>query len=311
MTFLATKVLRALLSLFLCLMIVFVALRASGDVATILLPEDASAEAIEAMRARWGLDRPIWEQFLRYIGNLLQGDFGMSMRNGWPVADLIAARIPKTLVLGTSALIFALMIGIPLGIVAALYHGGPTDRAVIAGAVVGYSLPNMFLGILLILIFAMQLRLLPSSGSDSLGHLILPAITLGTSIAGIVARFTRAAMLDNLQQPYMRATLARGLPWRHAVLREAFPNAAIPVLTVLGFIVGGLIGGAVVTETLFAWPGLGQLLVIAVAARDLPVVQAIILLTALSMVTTNLTVDLLYGVLDPRVRHGVRGSGLP
>ena len=304
MTFLAGKVLRALVSLVLCLVIVFVALRASGDVATILLPEQASAQAIEAMRARWGLDRPIWEQFWRYVANLLQGDFGLSMRNGWPVAELIAARIPKTLALGTSALVFALAIGIPLGVVAALHHGRPADRLVIAGAVVGYALPNIFLGILLILIFAMQLRVLPSAGSDSPAHLILPALTLGTSIAGVIARFTRAAMLDTLYQPYMRATLARGLPWRRAVLREALPNAAIPILTVLGFIVGGLIGGAVVTETLFAWPGLGQLLVIAVAARDLPVVQALILLTALSMVTTNLAVDLLYGALDPRVRQG-------
>ena len=304
MTFLATKVFRAFFSLFVCLAIVFVALRASGDVATILLPEEASLQAIEAMRQRWGLDRPIWEQFVLYVGNLFQGDFGVSMRNGWPVADLIAARIPKTLALGSSALVFALAIGVPLGIVAALHHGGPTDRMVIAGAVVGYSLPNIFLGIVLILVFAMQLRYLPSSGSDSFAHLILPAVTLGTSIAGVIARFTRAAMLDTLHQPYMRATLARGLPWRRAVLREALPNAAIPILTVLGFIVGGLIGGAVVTETLFAWPGLGQLLVIAVGARDLAVVQAIILLTALSMVTTNLTVDLLYGVLDPRVRQG-------
>ena len=304
MTFLATKVFRAFFSLFVCLAIVFVALRASGDVATILLPEEASLQAIEAMRQRWGLDRPIWEQFVLYVGNLFQGDFGVSMRNGWPVADLIAARIPKTLALGSSALVFALAIGVPLGIVAALHHGSPTDRMVIAGAVVGYSLPNIFLGIVLILVFAMQLRYLPSSGSDSFAHLILPAVTLGTSIAGVIARFTRAAMLDTLHQPYMRATLARGLPWRRAVLREALPNAAIPILTVLGFIVGGLIGGAVVTETLFAWPGLGQLLVIAVGARDLAVVQAIILLTALSMVTTNLTVDLLYGVLDPRVRQG-------
>ena len=310
MTFLATKLVRALFSLFLCLAIVFVALRLSGDVATILLPEEASPRAIEAMRVRWGLDRPIWEQFLRYGANLLQGEFGHSMRNGWPVAELIAARIPKTLALGSSALAFALLIGIPLGILAALHHGGPTDRAVIAGAVVGYSLPNIFLGIVLILIFAMQLRVLPSSGSDSLAHLVLPALTLGTSIAGVIARFTRAAMLDTLHQPYMRATLARGLPWRRAVLREALPNAAIPILTVLGFIIGGLIGGAVVTETLFAWPGLGQLLVIAVSARDLPVVQAIILLTALSMVATNLTVDLLYGVLDPRVRQGRTAGGV-
>ena len=308
MIYALTRIARAALAMFLSVAIVFFALQSAGDIATIMLPEDATEATIEAMRQRWGLDLPLWQQFLAYGFNVLSGDFGVSMRNGLPVADIIAARIPATLALGSSALLFAIAIGVPLGVLAAMNQGKALDRGIIAGAVVGYALPNVFLGIVLILVFAMNLRWLPSSGAGSFAHLVLPAFTLGTSLAGIIARFTRAAMVETLRQPFMDAAIARGMSWRAAVWREALPNAAIPIITTLGFIVGGLIGGAIVVETLFAWPGLGQLLAIAVAARDLTVVQAIVLLTALSMVTTNLCVDLLYGVLDPRVRLGNTGG---
>lgn len=304
MRYALTRVSRAALALFLSVVVVFLALRSAGDTAVILLPEDATEAAIEATRQKWGLDQPLWRQFLVYGANVLSGDLGVSMRNGVPVADLVMARVPATLALGCSALLLAIALGVPLGVFAAMKQGTAIDRTIIASAVVGYALPNIFLGIVLILVFAMNLRWLPSSGAESLAHLILPAFTLGTSIAGIIARFTRAAMVETLCRPYIDAAVARGMNWHAVVWREALPNAAIPIVTTLGFIVGGLIGGSVVVETLFAWPGLGQLLGIAVAARDLTVVQAIVLLTALSMVTTNLCVDLLYGVLDPRVRLG-------
>lgn len=308
MPYVLTRIARAALAAALSVTIVFFALRSAGDVAAMLVPVDATAAAVEAIRAKWQLDAPLWRQFLTYTANVFGGDLGISMRNGTPVADLIAARIPVTLMLGCSALLFALLIGVPLGVMAAIRQGQALDRAIIATAVVGYALPNIFLGIVLILIFAMNLRWLPSAGAEGPAHLVMPALTLGTSMAGVVARFTRAAMTEALRQPYMGAAMARGMSRTEAVWYEALPNAAIPVVTALGFIVGGLIGGAVVVETLFAWPGLGQLLAIAVAARDLPVVQAIVLLTALSMVTTNLIVDLLYAVLDPRVRLGASGG---
>jgi peptide/nickel transport system permease protein len=218
------------------------------------------------------------------------------------VTEIIAERVPWTVLLGLSAYAVAILVGVPAGIVAALRRGTALDRLVMGFAVFGFALPNFFLGILLILLFSLTLQWLPSSGTGSILHLLMPAATLGVYTAGTLARFTRSAMLEVLDKPYMRAAAAKGAPPLYRVLRHALPNAAIPIVTVIGLNLGALVGGAVVVETVFAWPGIGRLLVTAVTSRDLAVVQALVLLVAVTMVAANLAVDLLYGLLDPRIR---------
>jgi len=228
------------------------------------------------------------------------------MRDGRAAIELVAERIPATLVLTLPALLLKLGIGIPAGILAALHRGSMIDRAVMAAAVAGFTVPSFVLGLVLVLIFAVQLGWLPSGGQDSWRHAILPIITLGIGGAAVLARFTRSAMLEVLGQPYVRTASAKGLAWRAVVARHALPNAAIPTVTIVGFMVGTLIAGAVVVESVFSWPGVGRLLVVAVANRDLAVVQCILLLVAATMVASNLAVDFLYGFLDPRLRTGTQ-----
>lgn len=300
--FFLTKLLRAALTLLFAVSFVFVILRLSGDPTDILLPDDASSETIAHYRAAWGLDRPLHEQYLRYVWSVAQGDFGVSLRDQRDALQVVLERVPATLELGIAALAFAVLVGVPLGIYAALRRNTAADRLTMGFAVLGYAMPNFFLGILLILLFTMTLQWLPSSGSSSLWHMIMPVVTLGTAAAGTLARFARSAMLEVLSQSYMRTAKAKGASRLRRIAWHAVPNAAIPIVTVLGFKIGGLISGALVTETVFAWPGIGRLLVTAVSSRDLPVVQAVILLVAFTMVATNLIVDVLYGWLDPRVR---------
>lgn len=300
--FLSAKLLRALVTLWLAVTFVFVVLRVSGDPVLTILPDDSTRETIDIYRRMWGLDLPIWQQYFVYFENIFRGTLGRSFLDGADAVTLVLEHVPKTLMLTGVAFALMLSLGVPAGVWAALHRNKATDRVVMAFAVSGYSVPNFFLGIILILIFSVQFRILPSGGSDGLLNIIMPAVTMGTSGAGVLARFTRSSMLEVLGQPYVRAAMAKGLPWHQAVRRHALPNAAIPTITVIGFMVGGLIGGALITETVFAWPGIGRLLVNAVALRDLAVVQVIILMVALSMVIANLTVDLLYGWLDPRVR---------
>jgi len=219
-----------------------------------------------------------------------------------PVLTVIAEAVPATLQLGLTALVVSIAIGIPLGIIAALNRNKPVDRFVMTFAVFGFSIPNFFLGILLILLFSLWLRVLPSSGMGTAWHLVMPAITLGTAAAGSLARFTRSAMLEVLNKLYMRTAAAKGVPRRRRIAWHAMPNAAIPVVTVLGFRLGDLIAGSIITETVFAWPGVGRLLVTSVSGRDLAMVQGILLMTAFTMVIANLLVDLTYGWIDPRVR---------
>lgn len=307
--FILTKLARALLTLWLVVTFVFIMLRSAGDPLRTLLPEDTPPEVVETYRQRWGLDAPLHIQYVRYLGSVLEGDFGRSFRDGREAMTVVMERVPATLQLGLAGLLVSLMVGLPLGIVAALSRGQLADRVVIAFAVLGHSLPSFFSGILLILTFSLWLRWLPSSGSTTPLHLVMPALTLGLWNAATLARFTRTAMLDVLSQPFMRTARANGLPSTWRTLRYALPNAAIPIVTVLGLIVGHLLSGAVIVETVFAWPGLGRLTVTAVAAREAAIVQTIVLLTALTMVSANLTVDVLYGWLDPRTRD-VSGGGL-
>lgn len=305
--FAAGKLLRAAVTLFLVVTFVFVVLRLTGDPTDQLLPDDTPQEVVDYYRALWGLDRPIWEQYLRYVAAAAEGDFGISFRNRLPAADVIMQRVPKTLELGSLSFALALAIGIPLGVFAAVRRDSWIDRLAMSFAVFGFSMPNFFFGILLILLFALNLRLLPSSGYGTFAHMIMPAFTLATAFAGAIARFTRSAMLDVLSTDYVRTAKAEGATQRRRVLAHALPNAAIPIVTIVGFSLGGLIGGAVVTENVFAWPGVGRLLTTSVADRDLAVVQGIVMLVAFTMVLANLVVDLAYGWLDPRIRVGAGG----
>ena len=303
------KFLRAVFTLWLVVTFVFFILRITGDPAQQLLPDDVGPEVLDYYRAAWGLDRPLWEQYLLYFEAALQGDFGVSFRNSQPALDLIWQRVPKTVELGLATFLTAILIGIPLGVLAAIWRDSWIDRLTMSFAVFGFSMPNFFLGILLILLFALNLRVLPSSGYGTWEHMVMPVFTLATAFAGAIARFTRSAMLEVLSRDYMRTAEAEGASLSRRVWLHAFPNAAIPIVTIIGFSLGGMIGGAVVTENVFAWPGVGRLLTSSVADRDLAVVQGIVVMIAITMVTANLLVDLAYGWLDPRVRVGARERG--
>ena len=300
---------RAALTVALVVTFAFVVLRLSGDPALIIMSADAPPEAIAAFRKAWGLDDPIWLQYLRYFTAIGQGELGQSMRDGRPAIQLVAERIPATLMLTLPALAMKLCIGVPAGVQAALHRDSWIDRAVMLTAIAGFTVPSFVLGLVLVLVFSVQLGWLPSGGQDSWRHAILPVITLGVGGAAILARFTRSAMLEVLGQPYIRTASAKGVPWPAVVRGHALPNAAVPTVTIVGFMVGSLIAGAVVVESVFSWPGVGRLLVVAVSNRDLAVVQCILLLVALTMVTSNLVVDLLYGLLDPRLRSGEGRTG--
>ena len=300
--FVAGKILRAVLTITLVVTFAFVVLRLSGDPALLIMGAEAPPDAIAAFRAAWGLDEPLWRQYLSYFGAIVNGDLGMSMRDRRPALDLVLERLPDTLRLMLPALAVKIVIGVPAGIWAALHRDSAVDRGTMALSVLGYSIPNFVLGLILVLLFAVNLRWLPSGGAETWRHAILPVVVLGTAGAGILARFTRSAMLEILGQPYIRTATAKGVPWFRVVNWHALPNAAIPTVTVIGFMIGSLMAGAVVTESVFSWPGVGRQLVVAVANRDVAVVQVILLFVAASMVTSNLAVDFLYGWLDPRVR---------
>ena len=299
----AIRIGRAMITIALVVTFAFVVLRLSGDPALIIMGPEAPPEVIAAFRKAWGLDDPIWMQYFDYFGAIAKGELGRSMRDGRPAIDLVLERVPATLALTIPALLLKLAIGIPGGIFAALHRGSLIDRAVMIGAVAGFTVPSFVLGLVLVLIFAVQLGWLPSGGQETWRHAILPIATLGIGGAAVLARFTRSAMLEVLGQPYIRTASAKGVSWRAVVLSHALPNAAIPTVTIIGFMVGTLIAGAVVVESVFSWPGVGRLLVVAVANRDLAVVQCILLLVAATMVTSNLIVDFLYGFLDPRLRN--------
>jgi peptide/nickel transport system permease protein len=298
----AIRIGRAMITIALVVTFAFVVLRLSGDPALIIMGPEAPPEVIAAFRKAWGLDDPIWMQYFDYFGAIAKGELGRSMRDGRPAIALVLERIPATLTLTIPALLLKLAIGIPGGIFAALHRGSLIDRAVMIGAVAGFTVPSFVLGLVLVLVFAVQLGWLPSGGQETWRHAILPIVTLGIGGAAVLARFTRSAMLEVLGQPYIRTASAKGVSWRAVVLSHALPNAAIPTVTIIGFMVGTLIAGAVVVESVFSWPGVGRLLVVAVANRDLAVVQCILLLVAATMVTSNLIVDFLYGFLDPRLR---------
>lgn len=300
--FATSRLLRAVLTILFVMTFAFIVLRLSGDPALLILSVDAPPEAIAAFRKAWGLDQPMWQQYLSYLAHAFTGDFGKSMRDGRPAIDLVMERVPATLAITLPALALKIGIGIPAGIYAALHRNTVADRVTMALSVAGFTMPSFVLALLLVLVFSVTLGWLPASGYDSPLNAILPIITLGTAGAAIMARFTRSAMQEVLGQPFVRAASAKGLSWRRVISHHALPNAAIPTVTIVGFMVGSLVAGAVVVESVFAWPGIGRLLVSAVANRDLAVVQALLMVIASWMVAANLAVDLAYGWLDPRVR---------
>lgn len=298
------RFLRGVITLWLVVSVVFIALRINGDPAEAMLPDEATAAELDAFNQRHGLDKPVIVQYGLYVSNIAQGEFGTSLSEKRSVTELIAARAGYTLQLGLTAIAIALLISIPAGILAALNHNSFWDRFLMAGAFFGQSAPTFFVGIVLILIFSLNLRLLPSSGKGTWMHLILPAATLSTGLLASLARMTRSSMLEVIRQDYVRTARAKGLGSSGVILRHCLRNAAIPVLTLFGLSVGVLIGGAAITETVFAWPGIGRFAVRSIAIRDYPLIQYIVLLVAASVVTVNFLVDVLYGILDPRIRAG-------
>jgi peptide/nickel transport system permease protein len=301
--FIASRLFRAGLTVIAVMTFAFVVLRLSGDPAQVLLGPDVPQSVIRAFRDRWGLDDPIWTQYLAYMKAMFQGDFGLSMRDRSPAIDLVLQRIPATLELTVPALILQLAFGIPAGIYAALKRGTLADRSVIVLAIIGFTVPSFVMGLLLVLIFAVTLGYLPSGGASTWQHAILPIVTMSIGGIGVLARFSRSAMIEVMGQPYIRTASAKGVRWRDVVRYHALPNAAVPIVTIVGFMVGSLIAGAIIVETIFSWPGMGRLLIVSVTNRDLAVVQCILLLVAAVMVVSNLIVDLLYGWLDPRLRN--------
>jgi ABC-type dipeptide/oligopeptide/nickel transport system permease component len=282
--------------------VTFALLQLTGDPARMLVPPEAGDEAVEEIRKRLGLDQPLPVQFVRYMSGALVGDFGRSLSFGEPASKLVFERFPATLQLTVAALSWSLVASFALGIISAVKRYSAADVAATVIALLGQSIPVFWLGIMLILLFAVTLGWLPTSGMESPAHFILPAITLGAASMARTTRLVRSGMLEVLSQDYVRTARAKGLSEWAVIFRHALRNASIPIVTVIGLDFGTLLGGAVITETIFAWPGVGRLAVEAIFRRDFPLVQADVFYIATAFVLVNLFVDLLYTALDPRVR---------
>jgi peptide/nickel transport system permease protein len=279
----------------------FALLRLSGDPARLILGELASAEAVREFRHLHGLDRPWPTQYLAFVGGVLVGDLGRSLRFEQPILPIILERLPATLELAGGSLALSVLIGVPLGVAAALRRDRPVDYVARALVVVAQGVPNFLLAIVLILFFGVRLRWLPTGGRGTWAHLVLPAIVLSFILLPLTVRVTRATMLDILGRAYVRTARSKGLRETAVLGRHALRNAALPVLTVVGIQAATLLGGSIVTETVFSWPGVGRLIVSAIFARDFPLVQGAVLVVATAVVVVNFAVDSLYGVIDPRI----------
>lgn len=283
-------------------LIAFALTHLSGDPAALLLPPSATLEDIELFRHAHGLDRPLPVQYVDFLGRALQGDFGRSIRHGVPALELVLERLPATLELAAAALAISIGVSLPLGILAAVRRGSAFDQASLVLSLVGQAFPVFFLGIVLIIVFAEDLRWLPASGRGTPAHLVLPAVALSAFSIAIVTRLLRASLIEVLASDFIRTARGKGLAERAVLLGHALKNASLPVVTVIGLQTGALLGGAVITEEVFAYPGMGRLAIQAIANRDFAVVQAFVVLMAVVITGVNLLVDLLYGWLDPRVR---------
>ncbi|MDQ2188000.1 ABC transporter permease [Alcaligenaceae bacterium A4P071] len=288
--------------LYLVSLIVFILVYLTGDPSALLVPEDATEEDRLALVAAWGLDQPWHVQYLAYMKNILSGNFGVSYRYGTSALPVVLERIPATLQLAGGALLVALLIALPTGIYAAVRRNSRSDLIVSASAVLGKAMPNFWVGIMLILIFGVWLRVLPVSGSGTWWHLILPCVTLGLGFAADMTKLIRSSMIEALGQDYVRTARAKGIPEHVVVLKHALRNALIPALTMTALHAIGLLGGALVTETVFSWPGLGQLIVQAIYTKDMAVIQIAVFAITIMTLIINFAADLLYRLIDPRIR---------
>ena len=288
--FLASRLLRALVALWLVSTVVFVVMRLSGDPVPLLLPPDAPRSEIFRVRAELGLDRPVLVQYAIFLGNVLRGDFGRSIHFRQSAFRVVAGYLPATIELGLSAFVLAAVVALPIGVLSAVRRNSAVDQATMGLALVGQSAPTFFIGILLILVVSLNLGLLPTSG------------TLGAFAMASIARLTRSAVLEVLSADYIRTARAKGVSEALVVVKHTLKNAAVPIVTITGLQFGTLLGGAVVTETVFAWPGIGRLAIQSIYNRDYPVVQCTVFLSAVLFIVINFCIDLIYGLLDPRVR---------
>lgn len=297
------RILQSILVLFGATLVAFLITRATGDPVKLMLPEDATREEIQSMRVQMGLDKPLLTQYVDYLTKAVGGDLGKSVRQKISVTQLIAERVPATLELTFAALLIGLLISFPVGIFVAIKRNTIWDLLGTSFSLLGQAAPTFWIGLMLILIFGVNLRWLPISGRGDLAHLVLPAFTLGFYVTGRITRMVRSGMLEVLGKEYIRTARAKGLLEREVVWIHALRNASIPVVTLVGLEFASLLGGALIIETVFAWPGIGRLVVNAVLQRDFPVIQGVVLVSAVIFVAVNLIVDLLYSVLDPRISY--------
>lgn len=302
-TYIIRRIFQAFLVLLGAVTFTFVVTRLSGDPTRMMLPEEASQESIDLFRKQNGLDQPIYIQYGKYLAQLAQGNLGVSMRQGIPVAELIFERYPATLKLTFAALFISLFLSFPLGIFVALRRNSIWDLLGTSFALIGQATPSFWTGLMLILIFGVILKVLPISGSDTWQHLILPSVTLSFFVTGRLTRLIRSGMLEVMSAEYIRTARVKGLLERTVIWVHALKNASIPVVTMIGLEFAGLLGGALIIETIYAWPGVGRLVINAVLQRDFPIVQGVVLVSALTFVVVNLIVDLFYSVLDPRITY--------
>jgi ABC-type dipeptide/oligopeptide/nickel transport system permease component len=304
--FLAYRLFRTLIALWLVSTVVFVVMRLSGDPVPLLLPPDAPIAEMERVRRDLGLDRPLPVQYAVFIGNVAQGDFGRSIHFRQPAMAVALAYLPATFELGLAAFCIAVALAFPVGVFSAVRRNSVLDHVAMGLALVGQSAPTFFLGILFILVLSLRLDLFPTSGRGDWSHLVLPALTLGAFAMASIARITRSAVLEVQRADYIRTARAKGVGEFLVVAKHTLRNAALPILTITGLQFGTLLGGAVVTETVFSWPGMGRLAIQSIYNRDYPVVQSTVFLAAVLFIVINLSLDLLYGVLDPRAREAAR-----
>jgi len=297
------RVLRAVAALLVVTAVVFTLLHVSGDPAYILLTPEASPEDRAAFRAEYGLDRPVWVQYGRYLGRLAQGDFGQSLSFRMPAAAVALERLPATLELTLAAMVLAVLVSVPAAVLAAMRRGTLFDRVLMGFTLIGQTVPTFWLGMVMILVLAVRFHLFPASGRGGVLHLVMPATALALWLTALLARVTRSEMIEALEQDYVRTARAKGLTERGIAARHALKNALLPIITVMGLQFGGLLGGAVMTETVFAWPGVGTLILDAILKKDFPVVLAGVIIVAMGFIVVNLLLDLLYTVLDPRLRR--------
>ena len=297
------KLVNALIVLLGVSVVVFLLMYLTGDPVALLLPMDANPEDAELLREALGYNDPIWEQYGRFVGNAVQGDFGESLHHKQPALTLILERMPATLKLTFSGLMIALLIAVPLGIITAVHNNTIIDYVGSVAALIGQSLPVFWLGLMLLYLFGVKWRLLPITDQGTWKSLILPAVTVGAYTAATIARLLRSRMLEVMQQDYIKTAKAKGVKKTIVIVKHALRNALLPVITILGMQIGVLLGGAVITETIFAWPGVGRLMVQAINTRDIPLVQAGVFVLASGIVVINLLTDVVYSILDPRIRY--------